>query len=110
MKYLISSVSHKANMQDTISIIEKLNPENVNTVKMNLDLRTEPMLNSVKSCVGGDIEMVYNLQISEKPEYFANNILVHNCVMSLALAVHGKEEPAMEYEEEEFGLYSTEYK
>jgi len=30
---------------------------------------------------------VYNLQVEGKHEYFANNILVHNCLMSLALAV-----------------------
>ena len=30
---------------------------------------------------------VYNLQVAGCPEYFANNILVHNCVISLALAV-----------------------
>lgn len=29
---------------------------------------------------------VYNLQVADVPEYFANNILVHNCTMSLALA------------------------
>lgn len=32
---------------------------------------------------------VYNLQVGEVPEYFANNILVHNCVMAHALAIHG---------------------
>ncbi len=31
-------------------------------------------------------EKVYNLQVEECPEYFANNILVHNCLMSLAIA------------------------
>ncbi|RLJ01422.1 MAG: hypothetical protein DRP08_05525 [Candidatus Aenigmatarchaeota archaeon] len=31
-------------------------------------------------------ERVYNLQIAECPEYFANNILVHNCIMSAAIA------------------------
>jgi hypothetical protein len=30
---------------------------------------------------------VYNLQVADCPEYFANNILVHNCMMSLALSV-----------------------
>ena len=49
--------------------------------------KSETMQNSAEHSVGEDIEMVYNLQISEKPEYFANNVLVHNCMMSLALAV-----------------------
>ncbi len=30
---------------------------------------------------------VYNLQVANQPEYFANNILVHNCIMALAIAV-----------------------
>ena len=37
----------------------------------------------------GSKRRVYNLQVEGKPEYFANNILVHNCVIALALAVHG---------------------
>jgi hypothetical protein len=28
---------------------------------------------------------VYNLQVSDKHEYFANNILVHNCIMAAAI-------------------------
>ena len=31
-------------------------------------------------------QRVYNLHVADTPEYFANNILVHNCVMSLAIA------------------------
>ena len=38
----------------------------------------------VKVGIGGK-ERVYNLQVAEVPEYFANNILVHNCIMALAI-------------------------
>ena len=31
-------------------------------------------------------ERVYNLQVEGEPEYFANFVLVHNCVIALALA------------------------
>lgn len=34
-----------------------------------------------------ELGVVYNLQIADAPEYFANNILVHNCVIAHALAV-----------------------
>jgi hypothetical protein len=34
-------------------------------------------------------ERVYNLQVMGTPEYFANDVLVHNCVISLALAWRG---------------------
>lgn len=30
---------------------------------------------------------VYNLQVADKPEYFANGILVHNCVIATAIAL-----------------------
>ena len=43
---------------------------------------TEPPTSEEKS----DYRPVYNLQVAEKHEYFANNVLVHNCVMSLAIA------------------------
>ena len=32
------------------------------------------------------IERVYNIQVDGEPEYFANFVLVHNCVIALALA------------------------
>ena len=31
--------------------------------------------------------VVYNLQVANKPEYFANGILVHNCVFGTALSM-----------------------
>ena len=33
--------------------------------------------------------MVYNMQVWDTQEYFANNILVHNCVVANALACYG---------------------
>jgi hypothetical protein len=49
------------------------------------------LLNTVVNLVGilfTTREDVYNLQVEDCHEYFANNILVHNCMMSLALAVY----------------------
>jgi len=37
----------------------------------------------------GKKRRVYNIQVAGIPEYFANGILVHNCVISLALAYFG---------------------
>jgi len=34
----------------------------------------------------GQKERVYNIQVADHHEYFANNILVHNCIMALAIA------------------------
>ena len=39
----------------------------------------------VSTLTGG--RRVYNLQVADKPEYFANGILVHNCVISTAIAL-----------------------
>ncbi|MFH1282443.1 MAG: terminase family protein, partial [bacterium] len=35
------------------------------------------------------LKMVYNIQVDDVPEYFANSILVHNCVIALSLATYG---------------------
>jgi hypothetical protein len=44
---------------------------------------------------GGKEELVYNLQVFGTHEYFANNILVHNC-MALAICLQGREQQATE--------------
>ena len=31
-------------------------------------------------------QRVYNIQVAETPEYFINGVLVHNCIMALAIA------------------------
>lgn len=36
---------------------------------------------------------VYNLQVEDAPEYFANRVLVHNCVWALTELMLGEEEP-----------------
>ena len=41
--------------------------------------------NVLKSGEGKSLERVYNLQVEDKPEYFANNILVHNCAIAWQL-------------------------
>jgi len=86
-KYLTWGVFHQKITPEYILKQEILNRESVNFVRKPLLQKSETMQNSAEHSVGEDIEMVYNLQISEKPEYFANNVLVHNCMMSLALAV-----------------------
>lgn len=40
---------------------------------------------------GGKIKTVYNLQVADTHEYFANNILVHNC-MSFAILLQAREQ------------------
>lgn len=54
------------------------------TKNLNTQILCE-RLSSAPIYAGKEIEMVYNLQISECPEYFANNILVHNCSLMLAV-------------------------
>ena len=48
---------------------------------------------------GGKTEKVYNLQVAETHEYFANNILVHNC-MALAIALQAFEQQYSEVQPE----------
>jgi len=57
-------------------------------------------------------QRVYNLQIANQPEYFANNILVHNCVIGLALAVYNLPEKPVTIGggyKEEYSLSYNEY-
>jgi hypothetical protein len=60
----------------------------------------------------GRVEAVYNLQVEDIPEYFANGILVHNCVWALSslmfsatpgffIAGGGRSEPQEPREQEE---------
>ena len=58
--------------------------------KKSLCIPLNAVGNFVKRFVGKGIigkRRVYNLQVADKQEYFANNILVHNCVMALFLSV-----------------------
>ena len=43
------------------------------------------VVHSVLTLIGE--RRVYNLQVADKPEYFANGILVHNCVIATAIAL-----------------------
>lgn len=45
---------------------------------------------------GEKIERVYNLQVFDTHEYFANNILVHNCVMSFAMLLQARTQQSCE--------------
>ena len=69
---------------------------NAYTVKRYSLAQESPRLSIVPKNVEVNIERVYNLSIEDEPEYFANLILVHNC-MSLAMAVSGirKEGPEL---------------
>jgi len=47
---------------------------------------------------GGELKKVYNLEIADKPEYFANNVLVHNCCIAWQMNKHARpSKPLMEY-------------
>jgi len=53
---------------------------------------------------GENIKRVYNLQVFDTPEYFANNILVHNCVISLAIALQARSQQFCELQPEKTKL------
>jgi hypothetical protein len=46
----------------------------------------------------GNVEEVYNIQVADCPEYFANNILVHNCAIAWQMRDHTR--PARPMSEE----------
>lgn len=52
---------------------------------------------------------VYNFQVSDTEEYFANNILVHNCVISICLAYWGVTEPMQPEVDTRLGLAMRKY-
>jgi phage terminase large subunit-like protein len=54
--------------------------ESANTAEQSSSQGLETSVVSVVSTlVGGVPQRVYNLQVKDKPEYYANGILVHNC-------------------------------
>lgn len=83
LKYYLQKI-----MQKSICKIEKKKKElSVSFVKKNLFTLLSQKLNGVVKVVEQKQgELVYNLQIDGKPEYFANNILVHNCIMAASIA------------------------
>lgn len=56
--------------------------------RIPLRLAVDSVVNFAMLVIAGK-RKVYNLQVLHTPEYFANNILVHNCVISLSLALWG---------------------
>ena len=50
-------------------------------------------------CEEGNYQRVYNLEVEETPEYFANNILVHNCAIAFLMRDYA-EFPKIQQEEE----------
>ena len=60
----------------------------VSNVKNLLRQRLNKKLSTVVNTVDMPIERVYNFHVEDEHEYFANNILVHNC-FSHALAIWG---------------------
>lgn len=78
----------------TNKVLKKLNYMVMFAKNVILNMKVQGLqgLNSVQKDVnketGGNVKRVYNLKIEDANEYFANNILVHNCD-SLGLAVLG---------------------
>lgn len=78
---LTSEISFANPLKRIVSIVEK-----------NLLIPVKQGVTSVMIIAQGIIEMlkgkrrVYNLQVANNPEYFVNNILVHNCVIAACLA------------------------
>ena len=90
---------------------QKLNPlfSFVNGVKRKLNLKQSMRdfvhQNVMKNKDGKNVRIVYNLEVEDEHEYFANNILVHNCAgwihlienpdlpsLSFNIIKHGNEE------------------
>lgn len=93
-KLLLGILLHKAKLGIKNFIKEVLvNLKNINTfvtsVDPNLNQHAKSKQDSApENVVGlGEIETVYNLKIEHIPEYFANNILVHNCDM-ISVMIH----------------------
>jgi uncharacterized protein YjbI with pentapeptide repeats len=68
-----------------------MNLEYANTVGSNIQQINTQSKDFVVSGVSHKAEEVYNLTVAELPEFFANGVLVHNCIDSIRYAL----EPAM---------------
>ncbi len=47
--------------------------------------------NVLISVNGNSVERVYNIEVADQPEYFANNILVHNCAITWEMRKYAQE-------------------
>ena len=63
----------------TEPINDTMSKKNVLSAQKNIQLANGLKQNAVTAHVVGNYEKVYDLQIENNHEYFANNILVHNC-------------------------------
>jgi len=84
-----TQIKHQISQEKTLWLIYTENPERkiVKTVKRLLHTPVNLVRNTALKLVGqkqGVKQKVYNIQVADTPEYFVNNILVHNCIMSLA--------------------------
>ena len=91
MSLTTSLVSHPKSIAPTmLQVGKKLVRQFANTSIAEKLLSTET-LSGLRSfaghSAGDDTEMVYNLQVLWCHEYVANSVLVHNCVMSTAIAL-----------------------
>jgi len=65
--------------------VELKNTESVSSARKSLFTILLERLNTVLTYVTPETDVVYNLQVKDCPEYFANNILVHNCIMAASI-------------------------
>jgi len=77
-------ISVKVNGEETLALIMRL--ESVFNAEKNLLVTNTQSKSYVLKNAPGHIEKVYNLTVDSIPEFFANNILVHNCLDSVRYA------------------------
>jgi len=93
--FIIKMVIHSITILKTLKQCLLMNTQNFTWLKgkkkekqivkgaeNNLATIQQEKQNGVHTNVTPETDMVYNLQIKDCHEYFANNILVHNCIMA----------------------------
>lgn len=90
MNWITSHVLQQKSIGRIMSRIgKKTSQQSANTSiaeKRSLTATSSERQSTAGTSVGEETEMVYNLQVLWCHEYVANSILVHNCVMSTAIA------------------------
>ena len=65
------------------SKVQKIERQFYTEVQNTIDIQTQNYEH-----IGNTYQRVFNIQVADSPEYFANNILVHNCVIAYQMKDH----------------------
>lgn len=99
---LLTQVKYQSKQEKTLWLVYTERPKRkfVSFAGKSLHTLVNSVLSTALKIVGlkhAAKQKVYNIQVADTPEYFVNGVLVHNCIMALAIAwqLYQTENPPM---------------